>query len=89
MSQRVVFLDTEFSADGKRLLDVGAIDSEGRILHEKDPAALLKFLKGADVAAGHNIVGFDAPMLAEKGAAIALPLADTLFLSALLFPLLY
>ena len=86
MSQRVVFLDTEFSADGKRLLDVGAIDSEGRILHEKAPAALLKFLKGADVAAGHNIVEFDAPMLAEKGAAIALPLADTLFLSSLLFP---
>ncbi len=86
MSLRVVTIDSEFTRDGSRLTDLGAVDDAGGVYHGKSLAELRSFLAGSAVVAGHNIADFDAPRLAALGLSITAPIADTLYLSALLFP---
>lgn len=83
----IVFFDCETTLDMK-LKDIGAIDSEGGVFHAADYTRFRAFLEKADILAGHNIVNFDLKVLdkALTDKQRRLPVIDTLYASALLFP---
>lgn len=83
----IVFFDIETTLDQK-LTDIGAVDAEGGVFHAADYTRFRAFLAKADILAGHNIVNFDLKVI-EKALTdelINLPVIDTLYASALLFP---
>ena len=83
---KTVWFDSEFDKTGERLLDIGAVDSDKAVFHSPDIRRFREFAAGADIICGHNIADFDLGkrefLAPGSGAAVA----DTLYLSALLFP---
>ncbi|MBK8979417.1 MAG: RecQ family ATP-dependent DNA helicase [Planctomycetes bacterium] len=92
-SDGTVALDLEIDHDG-RLCSLGAVRGDERLeLHGSDwraaIAALDRFADGARFVVGHNLLWHDLPAIARRAPAArvtALPVVDTLVLSALAFP---
>ena len=83
----LVFIDTEVSEKTHRILDYGAVTSDGRTLRTDSASQFRTFVEGASFVCGHNLIAHDAVYLAP----LLGPLApertiDTLYLSALMFP---
>ena len=84
----IVFIDTEVSPDTGRVLEYGAITSDGKRYRGSSVAAFSALLKGQDFVCGHNLLQHDRKYIGsilseycpEAG------LLDTLPLSPLLFP---
>ncbi len=85
----VAFIDTEVGPENGKVLDIGAVRSDGRAYHGCSMSDFSAFLDGADYICGHNILRHDLRYLDRledlsgrfTGRAI-----DTLYLSPLLFP---
>jgi ATP-dependent DNA helicase RecQ len=85
----IVFFDLETSSDGKKILDIGAIHTNGAVFHKNNPQLFLQFISGVDFIAGHNIIAHDLVFLQSAEGKAIFPLdktMDTLLLSPLLFP---
>lgn len=86
----IIFIDTEVSPESNRILDFGAIKSNGEMMHEPTLQEFKIFIAGADFLCGHNIIHHDLKYLKESlGPGEYLMngqnAIDTLYLSALLF----
>lgn len=85
----VSFFDLEVNPSSKQILDIGAISSDGLLLHRNDLNELVYFLSKADFVCGHNIINHDLIYIAKHLGANSWGeerAIDTLFLSPLLFP---
>lgn len=87
--QLVSFIDIETSEQSKKILDIGAIHSNGATFHQNNIDELLSFLGNSKYIIGHNIFMHDYKFLAEHFNKIPIhahQIIDTLYLSPLLFP---
>lgn len=85
----IVFFDTEIHTETKKIMDIGAVRSDGAKLHNPSTNAFTAFIKGYRYVCGHNIIAHDLQYMNEHIAA-AIPnyiAIDTLCLSPLLFPM--
>ncbi|GHU70395.1 hypothetical protein FACS189413_10690 [Bacteroidia bacterium] len=82
----MVFIDIETTAEGKQVLDIGAL-SEGKELHTKSLDELGVFFCGTTYICGHNIFAHDLKYLDKPiQHANITKFIDTLYWSPLLFP---
>ena len=91
--EKIIFFDTEVSKSTGRIVDYGALGSDGTFLHTQNAMDFIKFIQESDFLCGHNVFKFDlihlknqlekefVPYYFEKRGVI-----DTLYWSALLFP---
>ncbi|MCD8003045.1 MAG: RecQ family ATP-dependent DNA helicase, partial [Clostridia bacterium] len=87
MTDSIVFIDAEISADGDKILDIGAVKTNGSIFHSKNIGEFSDFISGADFICGHNIFQHDLVYLKKSNIKeIKSHPIDTLYLSPLLFP---
>lgn len=56
---RVVFVDCETNGTGTELLDFGAADTAGDVLHSTTPEAVRSFIGDARFLCGHNVFALD------------------------------
>ena len=89
--KQIVFFDTEINPKTNEILDIGAIDTDGRQLHTKAPHAFSEFLTGYTYVGGHNILACDLKYMKcyiekETESGEQVKYIDTLYLSPLLFP---
>lgn len=89
---KVVFIDTEVSAEGSAVLDYGAAMDGSTHIHTRSARAFEDFLVQHSSGSrrflcGHNIVHHDARYIGQQMQAAGITdLIDTLYLSPLLFP---
>ncbi len=85
----VTFFDTEIDPKSKKILDIGAIKSDGNIFHSNSIDDFVYFLNNVDFICGHNIIKHDLKYLQRyfsyQRKNYVKPI-DTLYLSPLLFP---
>ncbi|RZS95317.1 RecQ family ATP-dependent DNA helicase [Cecembia calidifontis] len=81
----ICFLDIEVDPQNEKLLDFGAVKSDGSTFHSNNIKKFEAFLDRPQFVCGHNILGHDLPYLQKKGIQFS-NVIDTLFLSPLLFP---
>jgi ATP-dependent DNA helicase RecQ len=84
-NQNICFLDLEADPQSGKLLDFGALKSDGSTFHGTQLKKLEEFLGHPQFVCGHNLLGHDLPLLQKKGIRFS-AVIDTLFLSPLLFP---
>ncbi len=82
----IVFVDLEVGVHDRLIHDIGAVRSDGAVLHTSDVHAFRSFASSAGVFCGHNIVHHDMRYLAQHIGDIRPVLVDTLYWSPLLFP---
>lgn len=86
---KTLFFDTEVNPESGRVLDFGAVRSDGAGLHTRALREFTEFAKGSDFICGHNALDHDlryvGDALRDAGVDIA-SCIDTLHLSPLLFP---
>jgi len=85
----ITFLDTEIEPKTHKLLDIGAIKSNGSTFHSNAIADFIAFLQGTQFICGHNIHNHDLQYIQKSVADAGIDPAntiDTLYLSPLLFP---
>lgn len=85
---RVVFVDCETNGTGTELLDFGAADTAGEVLHSTTPEAVRSFIGNARFLCGHNVFALDKRFTTALTGLMPGGHAwiDTLALSVLLFP---
>ena len=85
---RVVFVDCETNGTGTELLDFGAADTAGEVLHSTTPEAVRSFIGNARFLCGHNVFALDKRFTTALTGLVPGGHAwiDTLALSVLLFP---
>lgn len=83
----IVFIDSEISADGGKILDLGAVKPDHSQFHSSSSHAFSAFVSDADFICGHNILEHDlkyvGTLMNRKNPPAPI---DTLYLSPLLFP---
>ena len=85
----IAFVDSEIDPRNNKILDLGAVKTDGSVLHSGSVPAFVEFLKGVRFICGHNILAHDLKYLAaavEKAGISPDRFIDTLPLSPLLFP---
>ena len=82
----ITFFDTEIEPVSKKILDLGAVEANGRIFHSNSIPAFIDFIKDAPFLGGHNILEHDLKYLNSYANLSSSIFIDTLFLSPLLFP---
>lgn len=85
----IAFIDSEIDPKTKRILDVGAIKTDGSTFHSNSISGFVEFLNDVKYIAGHNILNHDLKYLSRVLAELNLTpdrVVDTLPLSPLLFP---
>ncbi|MCD8122402.1 MAG: RecQ family ATP-dependent DNA helicase [Clostridiales bacterium] len=83
----LVFIDLEVDADSGRVLDIGAVTSDGRQLHTNCLAELERLFTGQSYVCGHNILAHDLNYVRDLTDSLSIfSFIDTLPLSPLLFP---
>jgi ATP-dependent DNA helicase RecQ len=84
----IAFIDTEIDPTSRKILDIGGINNYGASLHNAALAEFIRFIKGSEFIAGHNILNHDLKYIgnAIHDAGLKPEVIDTLFLSPLLFP---
>ena len=80
----IVFFDCEIASDSGAVLDIGACATDRTVFHSADRAAFRAYTGRADYLCGHNVTEHDLKYVGEDVRHV--PVIDTLFLSALLFP---
>lgn len=84
----IAFFDLEINLKNE-ILDIGCVNSDGAIFHNKSVQNFLDFIKNTDFLCGHNIIRHDLKQLhhylgnTSLGSSNAI---DTLYWSPLLFP---
>lgn len=78
----VVFIDLEVNPQTKKVLDYGAIKSNGINIHTTKKVEFENFIKDSNFICGHNICHHDSKYFDNSNN----NLIDTLYLSPLLFP---
>ena len=68
----IAFIDTEVSPTADRILDYGAILSDGRSLHTRSFSKFAAFLQDSCYLCGHNLLAHDIPYL-KKGTPTVCP----------------
>ncbi|TVP53234.1 MAG: RecQ family ATP-dependent DNA helicase [Mongoliibacter sp.] len=85
MKSSITFIDIEVEPNSGKILDFGAVNSNGNTFHSQKLHEFLEFTQGSAVVCGHNIFGHDLIYFERSG--IRFPnFIDTLYLSPLLFP---
>ena len=79
----LVFIDLEVNPQEKKVLDFGAIKSNGVKLHTSQKTEFEKFIEGFEYICGHNICHHDANYF---DVSTNVRYIDTLYVSPLLFP---
>ena len=84
----ITFIDTEISQISKKIVDIGAVRSDGASFHSASVPEFVRFLRGTEYICGHNILNHDLKYVGQAltDAGINPEIIDTLFLSPLLFP---
>ncbi len=82
----VAFIDTEVSADGRKVYDFGAFIEPEEKFHAASKDEFAKFIRNAEYLCGHNILHHDLKFLADIPGIKRKKAIDTLYLSPLLFP---
>ncbi len=82
----VAFIDTEVSADGRKVYDFGAFIEPEEKFHAASKNEFAKFIRNAEYLCGHNILHHDLKFLADIPDLKRKKTIDTLYLSPLLFP---
>lgn len=83
----IVFIDSEISTDGRRILDLGAVKPDGARFHSPAVRDFMEFVSGCRFICGHNIIEHDFKYLGKYFEDFgSYSLVDTLPLSPLLFP---
>lgn len=85
----VVFFDLEVNPEKKKILDIGAVHTNGATLHKNDHRQLLQFFSGAEYIAGHNIFAHDLKYLQALTGEPVFPVEktiDTLLMAPMLYP---
>ena len=82
----VAFIDTEVSADGRKVYDFGAFIEPEEKFHAASKNEFAKFIRNAEYLCGHNILHHDLKFLADIPGLKRKKTIDTLYLSPLLFP---
>lgn len=84
-SFKIAFIDVEASANGKKLLDFGALHESGLEFHSSSKQDFVSFVRDAEYLCGHNIVHHDLELVDDSLLSRRRKI-DTLYLSPLLFP---
>ena len=84
--EKILFFDTEIQPESGKILDIGAVRTDGMQLHTASASALSEFARGYSFVCGHNIIAHDLRYVHEYLPAQYLAI-DTLCLSPLLFPI--
>jgi ATP-dependent DNA helicase RecQ len=85
----LTFFDLEADVKSQKIMDIGAVRSDGASFHRNDLKAFVNFQEGSTFLIGHNIFRHDLRLIAK---AMGIPKwrrsisIDTLLLSPLLFP---
>ncbi len=85
----IAFIDAEIDPNSRKILDIGAIKTDGSSFHSGSIAEFRQFLQGAEFICGHNIINHDLKYIGQAGVKLEYndsDILDTLFLSPLLFP---
>ncbi|GGC89346.1 hypothetical protein GCM10011508_15790 [Flavobacterium lutivivi] len=85
----IVFIDTEIEPKSGKILDIGAVKSDGSSFHSNSITDFITFLKDTDFICGHNILNHDLQYIHKAVADAKIDtknVVDTLYLSPLLFP---
>ncbi|MFW5705386.1 MAG: DEAD/DEAH box helicase, partial [Bacteroidota bacterium] len=84
----ITFFDTEIDVQSRKILDIGAIRSDGSVFHSNSLEDFADFLNGTAFICGHNIIKHDLNYVQKNISSQGNPLKfiDTLYLSPLLFP---
>lgn len=82
----VAFIDTEVSADGRKVYDFGAFIEPEEKFHSPSKNEFAKFIRNAEYLCGHNILHHDLKFLTDIPGLKRKKTIDTLYLSPLLFP---
>ena len=83
----ILFFDAEINPENGQILDIGAVDSDGRQFHAASVGDFSAFVKKYEWFGGHNILAFDLKYLeAAIPQSASAQYVDTLCLSPLLFP---
>jgi len=84
----ITFIDTEIDPTSKKILDIGAVRSDGAYCHSASVTEFVSFLRGTEWICGHNILNHDLKYIEESltDAGLNPEIIDTLYLSPLLFP---
>ena len=80
---KIVYIDTEVSAENQKVRDYGAVREDGTVLHTKSKKEFERFILNSKFLCGHNILKHDLKYLQLQG---NYAIIDTLPLSPLLFP---
>ena len=83
--EKIVFVDSEIDSVRGKILDLGAVKEDGSEFHENNSLRFKEFVKGSRIICGHKIIDHDLKYIRyffDDGSLFA----DTLLLSALLFP---
>lgn len=87
MEKSIVFMDTEVSTDGKKILDIGAVRNDHTIYHSTSLRNFCAFVSQAEYICGHNVIHHDLKYIHNAiGHSLGQKVIDTLYLSPLLFP---
>ncbi|MBO6496861.1 MAG: RecQ family ATP-dependent DNA helicase [Roseivirga sp.] len=87
--KNIVFIDTEVDPKSNRILDIGAIKSNGDSFHSNSIPDFIRFLTDSEFICGHNILSHDLKFIRNSFSQDFLEskkVIDTLHLSPLLFP---
>lgn len=85
----IVFIDIEIEPKSRKILDIGAIKSDGSSFHSNLITEFISFLRGSEFICGHNIINHDLKYIHEAVDIASINHSnsiDTLYLSPLLFP---
>ena len=84
----IVFFDTEINPESGDILDIGAVRSDGQILHTARQAEFAAFVRDCQFICGHNIFKHDLKYVGDliRNSNPRCVFIDTLPLSPLLFP---
>ncbi|MEC7755184.1 MAG: RecQ family ATP-dependent DNA helicase [Bacteroidota bacterium] len=87
--KNIVFIDTEVDPKSNRILDIGAIKSNGDSFHSNSIPDFIRFLTDSEFICGHNVLSHDLKFIRNSFSRDFLgskKIIDTLHLSPLLFP---
>ncbi len=85
----ITFFDAEIEPKNNKILDIGAVKSDGSIFHSNKLEEFTAFLENTDFICGHNIIKHDLKFIQKQllsPYSDRFQIIDTLFLSPLLFP---
>ena len=57
--KNIVFIDTEVDPKSNRILDIGAIKSNGDSFHSNSIPDFIRFLTDSEFICGHNVLSHD------------------------------